>query len=600
MNNTDLILQLKSLPNYTGVYEFFDIKNNIIYVGKAKNLKKRILQYFQKKLQDKKTQMMVSKIYRLKTIILESEFDALLLENNLIKNFKPKYNILLRDDKAFPWIVIKNEFFPRVSYTRMKLNDKSEYFGPYTNYKHLRIILELIHSIYPIRSCNLDLNPKKIQKKKFKLCLEYHLKNCKAPCENLQSHKEYMNHIRDVHQLLKGNFSFIRSNLEKQMIKFSNNLEFEKAQQIKDKITALENYHSKSIVINSTMSKLDVFSIVSDNTTGFVNYIKIRNGAIIQSFTQEYTKTILNESDEEILIQSIVNVRQLLNSNAKEILTHIQLNFDFLDLKIIIPKVGDKKKIVNLSLKNAKEYRLELLNRVKFNDDEKQTKIIMRDMKKKLYLNFDPLYIECFDNSNLCGTYPVSACVVFRNGKPSKKEYRIFNLKTLESINNDCSSMEEVLLRRYSRLVKEHKELPQLIIIDGGKGQLSSSYKILCELNLQNKIAIISITKPLEAIYFPNNFLPLYLNKFCNTLRVIKYARDEAHRFGNLKHQNLRINNSFHLELEKIFGFGEKTIQKLFQKYKSIEKIKKTPVLEIEKLIGKKKQNLLFDFFKKK
>lgn len=598
MNNQNLKLQLKNIPQDIGIYQFFDVNDKIIYVGKAKNLKKRVLQYFQTDFLNSKIKLMVTQIHYLKIIVLGSEFDALLLENNFIKQFKPKYNILLKDDKNFPWIIIKNEKFPRVMYSRKKNNDKSEYFGPYKDIKTLRILFNLIRSIYPIRSCNLDLNIEAIQKKKFKMCLEYHINNCKAPCENLQTEKEYLDQIQEIRELLKGNFFIIRNNLEKQMITYSNKCEFEKAQKIKEKLIAIDKYQAKSIIVHSKLVDLDVFSIISDNVLAFVNYIKINHGSIVQSFTRTYKKK-LDESNEEILIQSILDIRNLLNSNTKNIITSIKLDFKIPNVKIVVPKIGDKKKIINLSLKNAQLYKIQNLKKIKVINPRKYYDLIIKEMKKILFLYSEPRYIECFDNSNLQGSYSVSVCIVFRDGQPSKSEYRVFNIKNINN-HNDCLSMEEVIFRRYSNLIKNKKELPHLIIVDGGKGQLSSAYKILCNLNIEYKTSIISIAKKLEKIYFPNNNIPLCLDKSSEVLKIIQYARDEAHRFSLYNHKKLRSNNFLSSKLDNIPGLGHKIINILLQNFKSIHKIKNASKIKIEEIIGKKKTNLLFDFLNKK
>ena len=557
--NSDLELQLKTLPEHSGIYQYFDKNNKIIYVGKAKNLKKRILQYFQKDLINAKTKVLVSKIQRIETIVVGSEFDALLLENNLIKQFQPKYNILLKDDKTFPWICIKKEPFSRIISTRQKINDGSDYFGPFMNSRALRYIIELIRSVYPIRTCSLDLHPKKIETKNYKICLEYHLGNCLAPCENLQTEKSYLEDISRVKDILKGDFSAPLERLTEQMNEFARNLEFEKAQQIKEKIQSLETYQARSMVVHPTINQVDVFSIISDKAAGFV--------------------------------------RANFQSISKEILTNIDLDIEIPNVKILVPKIGDKKKIVELSLKNAKEYRIEQLKQVKIIDPERHTNRIMQEMKSLLHLPKEPRYIECFDNSNIQGTNPVSACVVFKDGKPSKSDYRIFNIKTVEG-PNDFASMEEVIFRRYKRLTEESQQLPDLIVIDGGKGQLSSAYKILKELNLEHKISMIGIAKRLEEIFSPNDSIPLYLDKSSETLKIIQNARNEAHRFGITHHRNRRSNAAYHSELESIAGFGEKTIQKLLKEFKSFKRVKETPILDIQNLIGKKKTDILMQYLK--
>lgn len=597
MYNKDLNLQLKNIPQDIGVYQFFDKNHKIIYVGKAKNLKKRILQYFKKDFISSKIKLMINQIYYLNFFVLDSEFDAFLLENNFIKEFKPKYNILLKDDKNFPWIIIKHEKFPRIMYCRKRINDKNEYFGPYKDIKTLRILFNLIRSIYPIRSCNLDLNENKIKNKKFKLCLEYYINNCKGPCENLQSEQEYLDQIQDIRELLKGNFFIVRNNLEKEMFNFAKKFEFEKAQKIKEKLIAIDKYQVKSIIVNSKLVNLDVFSIISDELFSFVNYIKVNHGAIVQSFTQTYEKK-LDESNEEILIQSILNIRNLLESNNKNIITSIKLNFKIPNVIIFCPKIGDKKKIINLSLKNAKQYRIQHLNKIQTIHPKKYYALIIKNMKKLLCLYNEPRYIEAFDNSNLQGNYSVSSCVVFRDGKPSKNEYKIFNIKNIQK-SNDCFIMKEIIFRRYSKLIHDKQELPQLIIIDGGKGQLFSAYESLCDLNIQNQVSIISIVKKIEKIYLLHNNISLYLDKSSEVLNIIQHARDEAHAFCLYHHKKLRSSDFLNSQLKNIPGFGDKNIKKLLINFKCINNIKNISKIEIEKLIGIKKTSLLFDFLDK-
>ncbi|MCB9202664.1 MAG: excinuclease ABC subunit UvrC [Flavobacteriales bacterium] len=593
----DLELQLKTLPSEPGIYQYYDKNNKILYVGKAKNIKKRVLQYFQKDNLNGKTRVLVSKIHHIKTVVVESEFDALLLENNLIKENKPKYNILLKDDKTFPWVCIKKERFPRVFYTRRKINDGSEYFGPYVNVKNIKYVLEMIRSLYPIRTCSLDLSQEKIKSKNYKVCLEYHIGNCLGACENLQTEQDYLKDISEVREILKGNFQFPIENFTQQMNTYAQQLEYEKAQQIKEKLNSLETYQSKSLVVHPTINQVDVFSITSDETAGFVNYMKINKGAIVQSFTTEYRK-ILDESDDEILKKSIIDIRTNFGSTSKEIFTSIELDLEIPNVNLIFPKIGDKKKIVELSLKNAKQYRIEQLKQVKIVDPERHTNRIMQEMKANLHLPKEPRYIECFDNSNIQGTNPASACVVFKNGKPAKKEYRIFNIKTVEG-PDDFASMQEVIYRRYKRLQEEKQDFPDLIIIDGGKGQLSSAYKSLKELNLENEISIIGIAKRLEEIYFPHDSIPLYLDKTSETLKIIQQARDEAHRFGLAHHRNRRSKSAFNSELEDIPGFGEKTIEKLLKEFKSFKRIKEAPILEVQKIIGKRKTDILMNYLNK-
>ncbi|MDO5616909.1 MAG: excinuclease ABC subunit UvrC, partial [Cruoricaptor ignavus] len=514
--NTDLELQLKTLPSDPGVYRYYDKKDQLLYVGKAKNLKKRVLSYFNKTLSGYRTKIMVGKIHRLETTIVPSEYDALLLENNLIKEHQPFYNVMMKDDKSYPWICIKNEDFPRIFLTRNKIKDGSEYFGPYAKVRPAKVLLETIKNIYKIRSCSLDLSPKKIEKNKYKVCLEYHIKNCKGACEGYESQEDYDKKIDAIRGIIKGDFRLAKSFLMEEMSVFAENLEFENAQMVKERLAILEDYQAKHTVVNPNIDDVDVFGMTSDETAAYVNYFKIQNGNIIQSYTTEIKK-VLEETDEDILEEVLIEIRKKFNSNSKEILLPFHLNFEIPNVKLIVPKVGDKKRIVELSEKNAKEYRLEKLKQIQIIDPERHTNRIMAEMQKLLRMPVEPRHIEGFDNSNIQGTNPVSACVVFKNGKPSKADYRIFHPKTVEG-PNDFATMEEVIFRRYKRMLEEGENLPQLILIDGGKGQLSSAVKSLKLLGLYGKITIIGIAKRLEEIFFPEDSIPLYLDKKSETL----------------------------------------------------------------------------------
>lgn len=590
-----LELQLKTLPNKPGIYQFFDENQKILYVGKAKNLKKRVSSYFNKEHVGK-TKVLVSKIKNLKITIVDTEYDALLLENNLIKEFQPRYNIRLKDDKTYPCICIKNEPFPRVFLTRKLIKDGSEYYGPYSSVVVAKALLELIKSIYPLRSCNLDLTQEKIESHKFSVCLEYHIHNCLGPCEEYQTLEDYLENIKEIRDIIKGNISEPLASLRKKMMQYSDKMEYEKAQQIKEKLDILEKYQAKSTVISPTISNVDVFGITSDESAAYVNYFKIVKGRIIQSYTTEIKKQ-LDESDEEILQKSIIEIREKFNSVSKIIYIPFPVDIKIPDVKLYIPKIGDKKKILDLSERNAKEYRLEMLKQVKIVDPERHSNRIMAEMKKLLHLPEEPRLIEGFDNSNIQGTNPVSACVVFRNGRPSKKEYRIFNVKTVEG-PNDFATMEEVIYRRYKRQLEENNELPQLILIDGGKGQLSSAYKSLELLGLAGKIPIIGIAKRLEELYFPHDSIPLYLDKTSETLKVLQKVRDEAHRYGITRHRNKRSKKTFTTELETIPGIGKKTIEILLNHFKSVSAIRQASEDEIQKLIGDKRTSIILNYFK--
>ncbi len=589
--------KIKVLPELPGVYQFLDKEGNIIYVGKAKKLNKRVASYFVKNHDSGKTRILVSKIADINHIVVETETDALLLENNLIKKYQPRYNVLLKDDKSYPYICIKNEPFPRVFMTRNIYKDGSKYFGPYTSVRMVRVILDMFRQLYRLRTCKYNLTTENIQANKFKVCLEYHIKNCNAPCVGLQNKEKYNQYIDEITYILKGDIRKVIQNLKENMLKFSDNFEFEKAQSLKEKIELLENYRSKSTVVNPSVNNIDVFSIIDDEQYAYVNFMKIVNGSIIQVHTVELKKK-LDEDIRDLLILAIVDIRQKFNSIAKEILVPFIPSTKLEGVRFIVPKIGDKKKLLELSEKNVKYYLLEK-NKQRANiDPEKHTKRILSRMQKDLRLPALPRHIECFDNSNIQGTNPVAACVVFRNAKPYKKDYRHFHVKTVEG-PDDFASMEEIIHRRYKRLLDEKNDLPQLIIIDGGKGQLSAALKSLEKLNLRGKISIIGIAKKLEEIYFPGDSVPLYLDKNSETLKVIQHARNEAHRFGITFHRQMRSKNFLHSELEYIPGIGNKTIELLYARFKNFEGIKNADFDELKNLIGAAKAKLISDYFKK-
>lgn len=593
--NENLELQLKTLPSEPGVYRYYDKNGQLLYVGKAKNLKKRVHSYFNKNQNGYRTRIMVSKIVRLETTVVNSEYDALLLENNLIKEHQPFYNVMLKDDKTYPWICIKNEDFPRIFMTRNVVKDGSEYYGPYAKVRPAKILLETIKNLYKIRSCSLDLSPKKIDDGKYKVCLEYHIKNCKGPCEGLESKENYDEKIDAIRGIIKGDFRKARKYLEDEMFRFAANLEFEAAQTVKERLDFLDDYQARNTVVNPNIDDVDVFGMTSDETAAYVNFFKIRNGNIVQSFTTEIKK-VLEETDEEILEEALIEIRQKFASESKEILLPFHLNIEIPNIKLIVPKVGDKKRIVELSEKNAKEYRLEKLKQVQIIDPERHTNRIMAEMQKLLRMPVEPRHIEGFDNSNIQGSNPVSACVVFKDGKPSKSDYRIFHVKTVEG-PNDFATMEEVIYRRYKRMLDEGENLPQLILIDGGKGQLSSAIKSLKLLGLYGKITIVGIAKRLEEIFFPEDPIPLYLDKKSETLKILQRVRDEAHRFGVKHHRTRRTNNTIKSELEEIPGVGEKTIELLLKKLKSVKRVKEANLETLEEILGKSKARVIWDFF---
>lgn len=597
MSNPSLEIQLKTLPNSPGVYQYYDKDDAILYVGKAKNLKKRVASYFTKNHEYGKTKVLVRKIASVKHIVVETESDALLLENSLIKKYKPRYNILLKDDKTYPWLCIKKEAFPRIFLTRKVIKDGSEYFGPYTSVRTAKALLSLIKELYPLRTCAYDLSKKNIENKKYKVCLEYHIKNCKGACEGLQVESDYLEDVKAIRNIIKGNFKDSLQRFNDLMHSFSSQLEFEEAQKIKEKIDLLANYQVKSTVVNPSITNVDVFSIVSDESFAYVNFFKIANGAIIQSHTVEIKKK-LDESDKDILELSIVEIRQRFNSQSKEL--YVPFKVDLGDsVKVTIPKLGDKKRIVELSIRNAKYFRQERFKQIKIVDPDRHTNRIMAQMKKDLRLSKEPRHIECFDNSNIQGTHPVASCVVFKNGKPSKKEYRHFNIKTVVG-PDDFGSMEEVVHRRYKRLLDEGQELPQLIVIDGGKGQLSSSLKSLDVLGLRGKIAIIGIAKRLEEIYYPGDSIPMYLDKKSESLRIIQQLRNEAHRFAINFHRNKRSKSAIQTELELIPGIGKQTIESLLKHFKSAKRVKNAQLEDVINVIGNDKATKVFNFFNSK
>jgi len=591
----NLELQTQTLPDNPGVYQYYDKDGKILYVGKAKNLKKRVASYFNKQHDNAKTNVLVRKIVTIKHIVVATESDALLLENNLIKKLQPRYNVLLKDDKSYPWICIKKEPFPRVFSTRKMIKDGSEYYGPYTNFKIVHTLLDLIKELYPLRTCTLDLKPANIHSGKFKVCLEYHIGNCKGPCEGYETQENYDKHVAAIRQILKGNFKDSLRDFKKTMQDFASEMQFEEAQKIKEKIDVLENYQARSTVFNPKINNIDVFSIVSDEAMAYVNFLQIAHGAIIRSHTLELKKK-LDETDEELLELAVVELRERFHLTAKEIIVPYPIHLGE-NLKITVPQLGDKKQILDLSIRNAKYHRLEQLKQIQIVDPERHTNRIMAQMQKDLRLSVEPRHIECFDNSNIQGTNPVSACVVFKDGKPSKKDYRHFNIKTVEG-PNDFASMEEVVYRRYKRLLDENESLPQLIIIDGGKGQLSSALKSIDALGLRGKIAIIGIAKRLEELFYPGDSVPLYLDKKSETLKIIQHLRNEAHRFGITFHRDKRSKSALQTSIETIPGIGEKTMQTLIKHFKSVKRIKETPESEISKVIGNAKAKKISEFYK--
>jgi len=586
---------IRSLPEKPGVYQYFNEEGKVIYVGKAKNLKKRVSSYFTKSHQSGKLKLLVRKISDIKIVVTNSEPDALLLENNLIKKYQPRYNIQLKDDKSFPWICIKNEHFPRIFSTRNVIKDASEYFGPYASVRMMKTLMDIIRRLYPLRTCSLNLKPSLIEKKEYKVCLEYHIGNCKAPCVGKQSEVEYMETIGHIRAIIKGNISSVISELKQLMYRAARKMEFEKAQMLKEKIEILDRYKSKSTIVNPKINNVDVISLVNDQDLAYVNYLKVVNGAIVQAHTVELKKK-LEETDKDVLAFALTDFRQRFKSSSKEIILPFDPGIKLPELKITIPKRGDKKHLLELSVRNARSFKMERQKQRALTDPERHKKRILNKMMQDLRMNELPVNIECFDNSNIQGSYPVAAMVRFINTRPSKKDYRHFNIKTVEG-PNDFASMEEIIHRRYSRLLKEKKQLPQLIVIDGGKGQLSSAVKSLKALDLYGKITLIGIAKKLEEIYFPNDPLPLYIDKKSETLKIIQQLRDEAHRFGIIHHRKQREKGTIKSELTAIEGIGFSTAQKLLWKFRSVKKVKEASEEELAAVIGKAKAGTVYRHF---
>jgi excinuclease ABC subunit C len=590
---------IRALPDNPGVYQYFDAEGKIIYVGKAKNLKKRVSSYFNKdQSENGKTQILVRKIADIKYIVVDTEIDALLLENNLIKKYQPRYNVLLKDDKTYPWICIKNERFPRVFSTRILIKDGSSYYGPYASLKLMNMVLELIRQLFKLRNCNFNLTESNIQGRKFKVCLEYHIGNCKAPCVGKESEDDYNETIASINEIVKGNINTVSKHLKGLLQEYVNEMEFEKAHIVKEKIDLLEKYQSKSTVVSPSITNVDVFSILTDEKNGYVNFLKVVNGSVIQGHTIEMKKK-LDESDEELLTLSIAELRERFSSDSREIIVPFAIDTEFPNVEFHIPQRGDKKHLLELSQRNVEYYRREKIKQENLVDPERHTKRILEQMKKDLHLTEEPRHIECFDNSNFQGAYPVAAMTVFKDTKPSKKDYRHFNIKTVEG-PDDFASMEEIIYRRYKRVMDEKQSMPQLIVIDGGKGQLSSALESLDKLGLRGKVAIIGIAKRLEEIYFPGDSIPMYLDKRSETLKIIQQIRDEAHRFGITHHRSKRDKGTLKTELTEIKGISNTTANKLLSHFKSVKKVKEVTEAELAEVIGKAKAKLIAEFYKEK
>ncbi|MNK22648.1 UvrABC system protein C [compost metagenome] len=596
MSSFDYKQALKDIPHKPGVYQYFDVDDKLIYIGKAKDLRNRVSSYFvQDKQLNGKTRVLVSKIRRIQFTIVDTEIDAWLLENSLIKKHQPRYNIMLKDDKTYPWIVIKKEPFPRVFSTRRMIKDGSTYLGPYASVGMMHTILDLIKETYTLRTCNLALTPENINANKFKVCLEYQIGNCKGPCQNYQSKDDYENNIAEIKDILNGKIGNVIKEVKQVVKTAAEELNFELAHNYQKKLSVLEKYQSKSTVVSSAITNIDVVSIASDERYAFVNYLKVMNGAIIQTQTIEIKKR-LDESDEELLSIAIAEFRNRFKSTSKEIVVPFEIPLDDTNIKLTVPKLGEKKALLELSQKNVLFFKKEKLNQYEKLNPELKTDRVLTQMKNDLRLTQLPYHIECFDNSNFQGKYPVSAIVVFKDAKPSKKDYRHFNVKTVEG-PNDFATMQEAVYRRYKRMLDENQPLPQLIIIDGGKGQLSSAVSSLKKLGINKNVTVIGIAKRLEELYYPNDSLPLYLDKKSETLKIIQHLRDEAHRFGITFHRKKRDQGTLKTELEEIEGIGKSTADKLLQHFKSVKKIKEASTEELSKLLNKKQMVTLVNYF---
>ena len=597
-HSEDIRVKLLTLPEKPGVYQFYDKNRVVIYVGKAKNLKKRVNSYFNRNIDHGKTKVMVNQIYDIKYIVVDTELDALLLENNLIKEYQPKYNIQLKDDKTYPWICIKKEPFPRVFKTRRLVKDGSKYFGPYPSVRVIDALLDLIRELYPLRTCSLDLSAPKITAGKHKVCLEYHLGNCLGPCEGKQSEEEYAIYVSAIENIVKGNLLEVIRNMKSMMKVYADELKFEEAQILKSRIATIERYRSKSAIVSSKINDVDVITLLHDRKVVYVNYLVIHNGSITNGMTIEVTKK-LEEKDDDVLGFVLAEMRQRFNSNSKEVVVAQMPSFQIENVSFHVPQRGDKRTLLELSQRNVTFYRLEKRKQEKLKNPERHTERILETIKKDFRLKELPIHIECFDNSNFHGTNAVAACVVFKNAKPSKKDYRHFNIKTVQG-SDDFASMEEVVFRRYRRLIDEEQALPQLIVIDGGKGQLSSALKALEKLEIRGKVAIVGIAKKLEEIFFPGDQLPLYIDKKSESLRVIQYLRNEAHRFGITHHRNKRSKSSILSELTSIKGIGQKTYEELIRHFKSVSRVKDASLEELTEIIGNSKALLVVKHFDRK
>ena len=598
-SHSELVLEkIKVLPPDSGVYQFFNKKGEIIYVGKAKNLSKRVHSYFKANISDGKTRALVKNIADVKFTVVGSELDALLLENNLIKSYRPRYNVLLKDDKTYPWIVVKNEPFPRIFSTRRKIKDGSRYFGPYPNGRVMHTLLQLIRELFTLRTCQLDLSPAKIQQEKYKVCLEYHIGKCKAPCIGEHSQESYQRMIESIELLLHGKTHALSMDLKKQMQEFSENYAFEEAQKIKEILGQIEKYQSKSMIVSPTVQEVDVLTFETDDDLLYFNYLVVREGAIVHTYTS-HLELKLSENKTHVFSYVLPQLRSNFESFSKEVLVTEKMDALFPEFHFHCPQIGDKKRLIDLSENNVKHYRLQLKKREMNKVSEHGGLDALIELQQGLNLGVLPNHIECFDNSNLQGTNAVSSCVVFKNGVPSKSDYRHFNVKTVVG-PDDFSTMKEVVFRRYHRLISEEQALPDLIIIDGGKGQLSAAMESIEELGISDRVRVFGLAKRMEELFRPNHSKPILLDRRSKGLKLVQHMRDEAHRFGITHHRNKRSKNSFSSELSEIKGIGEKTWTSLLKEFKTIEKIKDATREEIAKKIGQAKMRILFDYFESK
>src|SRR6201996_1081887 len=596
MDKFDYRAALKNIPHKPGVYQYWNEEKELIYIGKAKDLRNRVTSYFNKDLNiNAKTRVLVSKIRNITFTIVDTEVDAWLLENSLIKKHQPRYNVMLKDDKTYPWIIIKNENYPRIFWTRRIIRDGSKYLGPYASVSMMHNILDLIRETYPLRTCNLPLTRENIEKGKFKVCLEYQLGNCKGPCQDLQTEQDYNHNIDEVTDILNGKIGGVLRELKKDIDAAVAEMNYELAHRLKRKFDLLENYQSKSTVVNSSITDVDVFSIASEEKYAFVNYLKVMNGTIIQTQTIELKKR-LDESDEELLTLAITEFRSRYNSHSKEIIVPFKIDLEDAGIKFTVPKLGEKRKLLDLSQKNVQFFKKEKIDQYEKLNPDIRTERLLTQMMKDLRMNQLPKHIECFDNSNFQGKYPVSAIVVFKDAKPSKKDYRHFNVKTVEG-PNDFATMEEAVHRRYRRMLDEGTELPQLVIIDGGKGQLSAAMKSLKLLGIEKQVTVIGIAKRLEELYYPGDQYPLYLDKKSETLKIIQQLRDEAHRFGITFHRKKRDKGTLVTELELIDGIGKTTADKLLKYFKSVKKIREANEEELLEVTNTKQAKAIREYF---